>query len=57
MPLVASLQVSRVSDSIPVKPNLEDFWNLEAIGIMETKEDIPKNQCRYSLEKHWSDEL
>ena len=57
MPLVASLQVCRVSDSIPVKPNLEDFWNLEAIGIMETKEDIPKNQCRYSLEKHWSDEL
>ena len=35
--------LSTLDDAMPVKPNLEDFWNLEAIGIMESKEDKPND--------------
>ena len=31
----------KVDDAVPVKPDLEDFWNLETIGVIDNQ--ITKN--------------
>ncbi|MEM7375589.1 MAG: reverse transcriptase domain-containing protein [Bacteroidota bacterium] len=40
-------QVTAADDSLPTPPNLEDFWNLETIGI---KPDEPNNADEITIE-------
>ena len=42
--------MTHADSSLPLKPNLEDFWRLECIGIQEspTESDYPKALNRFN---------
>ena len=44
-----------VDKSLPVKPNLKDFWNLESIGIHDTPEN--QNSENNKILKQFNEEL
>ena len=46
---------TNVDKSLPVKPNLEDFWNLESIGIHDTPEN--QNSENNKILKQFNEEL
>ena len=46
---------TNVDKSVPVKPNLEDFWNLESIGIHDTPEN--QNSENNKILKQFNEEL
>ncbi|VDI78452.1 Hypothetical predicted protein [Mytilus galloprovincialis] len=70
LPLLDSCAVTAIDKSMPIKPPLEDFWNLETIGISEPSEDSNdtkalekfNNSVEYTNERYlvcwpWKSEL
>ncbi|CAC5400239.1 unnamed protein product [Mytilus coruscus] len=70
LPLLDSCAVTAINKSMPIKPSLEDFWNLETIGISEPSENSNdtkalekfNNSVEYTNERYlvcwpWKSEL